>query len=54
MEKKNRFTKPTLLAIALHVTLLGLFVLSALYKPTPKEEASAEIIHATMNSLEYH
>jgi len=49
MDKQKRFTGPFLLALALHLTLLGLFVLSALYKPKVKEpEPVPEIIHATM------
>ena len=52
MDKQKRFTRPFLLALALHFTLLGLFALSALYKPKvvePKVTPPApEIIHATM------
>ena len=49
MDKQKRFTWPLLLALALHFTLLGLFALSALYKPKQKEpEPVPEIIHATM------
>ena len=49
MDKQKRFTWPLLLALALHFTLLGLFALSALYKPKQKEpEPVKEIIHATM------
>ena len=51
MDKQKRFTRPFLLALALHLTLLGLFSLSALYKPAVKEEPeppAPEIIHATM------
>ena len=49
MGNQKRFTWPVLLALALHFTLLGLFILSALYKPSVKEvEAVPEVIHATM------
>ena len=49
MANQKRFTWPVLLALALHLTLLGLFVLSALYKPAVKEpEPVSEVIHATM------
>ncbi|MEY3759262.1 MAG: hypothetical protein RIR39_753, partial [Pseudomonadota bacterium] len=51
MDKQKRFTRPFLLALALHLIILGLFSLSALYKPEVKEEPKApapEIIHATM------
>ena len=51
MHNQRRFTWPFLLALALHLTLLGLFVLSALYKPEIKEPESKpepEVIHATM------
>ncbi|OYV16353.1 MAG: hypothetical protein CG438_1648, partial [Methylococcaceae bacterium NSP1-1] len=49
MDKQKRFTRPFLLALALHLTLLGLFALSALYKPKVIEPKPVpEIIHATM------
>ncbi|MCX7105827.1 MAG: cell envelope integrity protein TolA [Methylococcales bacterium] len=49
MGNQKRFTWPVLLALALHFTLLGLFILSALYKPSVKEvDALPEVIHATM------
>ena len=49
MDKQKRFTRPLLLAIALHLSLLGLFVLSALYKPKLIEPKPVpEIIHATI------
>ena len=49
MDKQKRFTRPLLLAIALHLSLLGLFALSALYKPKPIEPKPVpEIIHATI------
>ena len=52
MDKQKRFTRPFLLALALHFTLLGLFALSAVYKPKAIEPKLAppapEIIHATM------
>ena len=52
MDIKKKFTRPFALALAIHLTLLGLFALSALYKPAPKEEPPAsEVIHATMIDL---
>jgi colicin import membrane protein len=49
MDSQKRFLWPLILALALHFTLLGLFVLSALYKPKVMEpEPVPEIIHATM------
>ena len=51
MDNEKRFTGPFLLALALHLILLGLFALSALYKPQVKESESepvTEVIHATM------
>ena len=52
MDIKNKLSRPFVLALALHLTLLGLFALSALYKPAPIEPPPvAEIIHATMIDL---
>ena len=52
MDIKKKFTRPFALALAIHLTLMGLFALSALYKPAPKEEPPAsEVIHATMIDL---
>jgi len=52
MDIKNKLRRPFILALAMHLTLLGLFALSALYKPAPKEQPPApEIIHATMIDL---
>ena len=52
MDIKKKFTRPFALALAIHLTLLGLFALSALFKPAPKEEPPAsEVIHATMIDL---
>ena len=52
MDIKNKLTRPFALALAIHLTLLGLFALSALYKPAPIEPPPvAEIIHATMVDL---
>ena len=49
MDNQKRFTWPIVLALVLHLTLLGLFILSALYKPAIKEpEPVSEVIHATM------
>ncbi|MDI1292421.1 MAG: protein TolA, partial [Methylobacter sp.] len=47
MDSKRKFTWPVILALALHLTILGLFALSALIKPEKIEsEAAPEIIHA--------
>ncbi len=47
MDSKKKFSWPIILALALHLTILGLFALSALLKPDKKESESApEIIHA--------
>ena len=52
MDIKKKLTRPFVLALTLHLTLLGLFALSALYKPAPVEQPPApEIIHATMIDL---
>ncbi|MGZ8153136.1 MAG: hypothetical protein ACXW0Q_10610, partial [Methylovulum sp.] len=50
MDSPTQYKRPFLLALALHLTLLGLFALSALIKPKRPELAtpSPEIIHATM------
>ena len=49
MDSQKRILWPLILALALHFTLLGLFALSALYKPKKIEpEPVPEIIHATM------
>ena len=47
--RNQKFSKPFLLALAFHLTLLALFALSAIYKPAPPEpEAEPEVMHATM------
>ena len=51
MNNKKKFTRPFVLAFAIHFILLGLFALSALYKPARIEQAAPEIIHATMIDL---
>ena len=52
MDIKKNLARPFVLALAIHLTLIGLFALSALYKPAPKEQPPApEIIHATMIDL---
>ena len=47
MASKKRYSWPIILALALHLTILGLFGLSALLKPDKKElEPVPDIIHA--------
>jgi colicin import membrane protein len=41
MDSKKRFSWPIILALALHITILGLFALSALLKPDKKEPEPA-------------
>ena len=52
MDIKKRLTRPFAFALVIHLTLLALFALSALYKPAPIEQPPVtEIIHATMIDL---
>jgi colicin import membrane protein len=49
MDNQQKLTKALLLALALHLSLLLLFALSALFKPTPElAQPDADIIHATI------
>ena len=49
MDNQQKLTRAFLLALALHLTLLGLFALSALFKPKAELMApEADIIHATV------
>ena len=52
MDIKKKLTRPFAFALVIHLTLLALFALSALYKPAPIEQPPVtEIIHATMIDL---
>ncbi|MGR9086900.1 MAG: cell envelope integrity protein TolA, partial [Gammaproteobacteria bacterium] len=48
MIDKTRYSWPFILALALHLAILGLFVLSFLFRQSTKEDSAPSIIHAAI------